>query len=136
MGCSHYLSGKLLESSAKAVGFSSGDPLYLALLSEPALASEDGTTLQAKEVVYGGYGRVAVPAASLSDPNEGLMWNVATIELPPLSSGQAAVRAWALLDDQDAGNLHWFGAVVGFIIDGDDPQPAIAPKMLRLYLPG
>ena len=129
---SEYLAQKLLQASVADVSFASGTPLYLALLSAPGAASDTGTTIAAKEVAYGGYERVAVPAGAWGEPEGMAITNAEEIPLPKRTSGSAQVIGWALCDAAEGGNVHHVGITAALKIDEADPEPVIGAGLLRV----
>lgn len=129
---SNYLAAKLLEASVANVAFASGSPLYLALLKAPGVAADTGATIAAKEVVYGGYERTAVPSTSWGEPEGQAITNSAQIALPVWTSGAAQVIGWALCDQAEQGHVHHIGITAALKIDEADPDPVIGVGLLRV----
>lgn len=130
---SDYLAAKLLEASVANVTYASGATLYLALLSAPGARSDTGATLQAKEAVYGGYARTAVPSSAWGEAQGPAITNAEEIPLPKCTSGAAQVVGWALCDGPESGAhvLH-IGDTATLKIDLADPEPIIGVGLLRL----
>lgn len=129
---SNYLAAKLLDASVRNVSFASGAQTFLALLSAPAVPSDTGTTLAAKEAAYGGYTRAEVASSVWEAASGPVIVNAELIALPKRTSGQAQIIAWALCDAATKGNVLHFGDTPAFVIDAADPEPSIGAGLLRI----
>lgn len=110
-GKSIYLRDKVLDHVHGIATYTAPATIYIALSSNPWLASATGTSIAASEPTVGGYARVSVSNSSTgwSTSSGGASSNAALIQFPACTADWGTMVAFYVVDASTGGNILYGG---------------------------